>query len=105
MKGIGLAFLSMGSLLAGPNFDPVVRPVMEILDAILWAALGLIGAVGAIYCIVLGIRLSKIDEQNSRQQAKKDLIGAIIGFLSIFVLIVVLKIALPILISWVESQT
>ena len=51
MKGIGLAFLSMGSLLAGPNFDPVVRPVMEILDAILWAALGLIGAVGAIYCI------------------------------------------------------
>ena len=86
------------------DFTPVIAPVLEILDAILWPAIALVGAVGTIYCIVLGVKLAKSDEQNSREKAKKDLIGAIVGFLLIFVLIVALKIALPILEEWVLSQ-
>ena len=46
----------------------------------------------------------KSDEQNSREKAKKDLIGAIVGFLIIFILMVALKIAMPILEEWVKSQ-
>lgn len=61
-------------------------------------------AVGSIYCVVLGVKIAKSDEQNSREKAKKDLIGAIIGFVIIFVLIVSLKIAVPILEQWVKSQ-
>ena len=86
------------------DFTPVIAPVLEILNAILWPAIALVGAVGTIYCIVLGVKLAKSDEQNSREKAKKDLIGAIVGFLLIFVLIVSLKIALPILKEWVLSQ-
>lgn len=86
------------------DFAPVIAPILEVLNAILWPAIAIIGAVGTIYCIVLGVKLAKSDEQNSREKAKKDLIGAIIGFVAIFVLIVALKVSLPILQEWVKSQ-
>lgn len=44
------------------------------------------------------------DEAGSREKAKKDLIGAIIGFVVIFVLIVGLKVLMPILQDWVSTQ-
>lgn len=61
-------------------------------------------AVGTIYCIFLGVKFSMADEQNSGEKAKKDLIGAVIGSLLIFVLIIALNIAVPILEDWVKYQ-
>ncbi|MBQ9750794.1 MAG: hypothetical protein IJV87_09500 [Clostridia bacterium] len=92
------------NMLLSVDFSPVIAPILEILNAILWPAIALVGAIGTIYCIVLGVKLAKSDEQNSREKAKKDLVGAIVGFVAIFVLIVSLKIALPILQDWVQSQ-
>lgn len=86
------------------DFMPIVQPILEVLDAILWPAIAIVVAVGTIYCIFLGVKIAKSDEQNSREKAKKDLIGAIIGFLLIFILIVGLKIAVPILEDWVKQQ-
>ena len=86
------------------NIQPIVEPILEILNAILWPAISLVVSIGTIYCIVLGVKIAKCDEQNSREKAKKDLIGAVIGFVAIFVLIVSLHIALPILEEWVKSQ-
>lgn len=86
------------------NFTPIIQPVLDVLSAILWPSIALVGAVGTIYCIVLGLRIAKSDDQQHREKAKRDLIGAIIGFVLIFVLIVSLKIAMPILQSWVQSQ-
>lgn len=94
----------MTNLLAAVDFAPVIAPILEVLNAILWPAIAIVGAVGTIYCIVLGVKLAKSDEQNSREKAKKDLIGAIIGFVAIFVLIVALKVSLPILQDWVQTQ-
>lgn len=94
----------MINLLAAVDFAPVIAPILEVLNAILWPAIAIVGAVGSIYCIVLGIKLAKSDEQNSREKAKKDLTGAIIGFVVIFVLIVTLKLLMPILQDWVQSQ-
>lgn len=94
----------MINLLGAVDFTPVLAPVLEIINAILWPAIGLIGAIGTIYCIILGVRLAKADEAGSREKAKKDLIGAIIGFVVIFVLIVGLKILMPILQDWVSTQ-
>ena len=91
-------------LAASIDFSPIITPILEILNAILWPAIAVVVAVGSIYCIVLGVKIAKCDEQNSREKAKKDLIGAIIGFVIIFVLIVALKIAVPILEQWVKSQ-
>lgn len=91
-------------LAAGVDFSPVIAPILEVINALLWPCIAIVGAVGTIYCIFLGLKIAKSDEQNSREKAKKDLIGAIIGFLIIFVLIVALKIAMPILQSWVQKQ-
>jgi len=91
-------------LAANIDFNPIIAPILEILNAILWPAIAVVVAVGSIYRIVLGLKIAKSDEQNSREKAKKDLIGAIIGFVIIFVLIVSLKIAVPILEQWVKSQ-
>ena len=71
------------------NFYPVVEPILEILDAILWPAIAVVVAVGSIYCIFLGVKIAKSDEQNSREKAKKDLLGAIVGFVIIFVSIII----------------
>ena len=86
------------------DLSPIIAPILEILDAILWPAIAVVVAVGTIYCIVLGVKIAKSDEQNSREKAKKDLVGAIVGFEIIFVLIVALKIAVPILEEWVKAQ-
>ena len=94
----------MKSMLAAIDFNPILAPVLEVLNAILWPAIGLVGRIGTIYCIVLGVKLAKADEAGSREKAKKDLIGAIIGFVCIFVLIIGLKIAMPILEDWVTTQ-
>ncbi len=94
----------MTNLLAAVDFAPVIAPILEVLNAILWPAIAIVGAVGTIYCIVLGVKLAKSDEQNSREKAKKDLIVAIIGFVAIFVLIFALKVSLPILQDWVQTQ-
>lgn len=86
------------------DFYPVIQPILEILDALLWPTIAVVVAVGTIYCVFLGVKISKADEQNSREKAKKDLVGAIVGFVIIFVLILALKIAVPILEEWVKSQ-
>jgi hypothetical protein len=91
-------------VLSSIDFYPVIEPILEILDAILWPTIAVVVAVGTIYCIFLGVKISKADEQNSREKAKKDLLGAIVGFVIIFVLILALKIAVPILENWVQSQ-
>ena len=91
-------------VLTDVDFYPVIQPILEILDAILWPAIAIVVAVGTIYCIFLGVKIAKADEQNSREKAKKDLVGAVIGFVLIFVLILALKIAVPILEDWVTSQ-
>lgn len=86
------------------DLNPIIQPILEVLDAILWPLIAIVVAIGTIYCVFLGVKIAKSDEQNSREKAKKDLIGAIIGFVIIFVLIVALKIAVPILEEWVKSQ-
>lgn len=93
----------MNTVLAVDIF-PIITPILEILDAILWPAIAVVVSIGTIYCVLLGVKIAKSDEQNSREKAKKDLIGAIIGFVIIFVLIVALKIAVPILEDWVKAQ-
>lgn len=94
----------LNTLIAAVDFTPIVSPVLDVLNAILWPMIAVVGAAGTIYCVVLGVRIAKSDDQTAREKAKRDLIGAIIGFVLIFVLIVALKLAMPILQDWVRTQ-
>ncbi len=87
------------------DFNPAVNPVLDVINALLWPIIAIVGSVGTIYCVFLGVKYAKADTPQEREGAKKSLIGAIIGFLTIFILIVALKVTMPILQRWVESQT
>ena len=86
-------------------FDSVVAPIVDLLNSILWPLIAVVGAAGAIYCVVLGVKYAKAEEPQDREKAKGALKNAIIGFGLIFVLLVVLKLLMPIMKGWVQQQT
>ena len=86
------------------DFSDVTTPIVGLINAVMGPAIAIVGAVGAIYCIGLGIKFAKAEEQQDREKAKGALKNAIIGFLLIFVLLVALNIAIPIMTQWAGIQ-
>ena len=87
----------------GPDFDAVTSPVIDLIDSLLGPAIAIVGALGTVYCVILGAKFAKAEEPQEREKAKSHLKNAIIGFVLIFVLIVVLKGAIKPLTNWVNA--
>ena len=85
-------------------FKEVVQPVVELLEALMTPLLAIVGAAGALYCVILGVKYAKAEEPQDREKAKGALKNAIIGYVLIFVLLVVLKLATPALTAWVQNN-
>ena len=81
----------------------VVAPIVDLLNDMLAPLLLVVGAVGALYCVLLGVKYARAEEPQDREKAKAHLKGAIIGFVLIFVLIVVLNLLLPYLTNWASE--
>ncbi len=86
-------------------FDTVVSPIVELINNILSPMLAIVGAVGALYCVILGVKYAKAEEPQDREKAKGALKNAIIGFVLIFVLILALRLLMPIMIQWVQRNS
>ena len=84
--------------------DQVASPIIGLINSLLGPLLGLVGAAGAIYCVILGVKFAKAEEQQDREKAKQALKNAIIGFVLIFVLILALKLLMPAMIEWVNKN-
>ena len=89
----------------GTNFDSITTPIVELIDSLLGPALAIVGAVGSLYCVVLGVKYAKAEEPQDREKAKGHLKSAIIDFVLIFVLMLALKLGTPILQDWVTRYT
>ena len=89
----------------GTNFDTITTPIVDLINSLLGPALAIVGAVGSLYCIVLGVKYAKAEEPQDREKAKGHLKSAIIGFVLIFVLMLALRLSTPILQNWVSSNT
>lgn len=89
---------------AGSGYDAVVNPIISLLNQLLGPLLGLVAAVGTLYCVLLGVKFAKDEEPQEREKAKGHLKNAIIGFVLIFVLIVALRIGTNVMIDWVKTQ-
>ena len=102
-----MAFLVTPAFAAetGTNFDSITKPIVDLIDSLLTPALAIVGAVGSLYCVVLGVKYAKAEEPQDREKAKGHLKSAIIGFVLIFVLMLALKLAIPILQDWVTNNT
>lgn len=72
-------------------YNKVFAPIINILDAMLWPVLILVGTAGSIYAIVLGVNFSKAESADKREEAKKRMINAIIGLVVTLVLLILLK--------------
>jgi H+/Cl- antiporter ClcA len=102
-----MAFMATPAFAAGTgtNFDSVTTPIVELINSLLTPALAIVGAVGSLYCVVLGVKYAKAEEPQDREKAKGHLKSAIIGFVLIFVLMLALKLATPILQQWVADNS
>lgn len=95
---------SASSAAAGDNpFMEMAQPVVSLLNMVITPALLIVGALGAIFCILLGVKYAKAEEPQDREKAKHSLKNAIIGFVLIFVLLVGLRIGLPAMTNWYEN--
>ena len=86
-------------------FASVVAPIVSLLNSLMGPLLALVGAAGALYCVVLGVKFAKAEEPQDREKAKGALKNAIIGFVLIFVLILALNLLMPQMINWVNKQS
>jgi hypothetical protein len=92
-------------LLDDNAFSTMITPIIKLLNDALGPIIALVVAVGAIYCVFLGVKLAKAEEPQDREKAKGQLKNSIIGFLLIFILIVALRLGLSPLQKWMDAQT
>ncbi len=97
--------MTMTTFAAETDFTNVYQPIVELLNSLLGPMLAIVGAVGTLYCVLLGVKFAKAEEPQDREKAKAHLKNAIIGFVLIFVLILALNMMLPIMKKWVNAQT
>ena len=90
---------------SGVNFDDAAKPIAELINSIVGPLVTVVGALAAVYCVLLGVKLAKADEPQEREKAKMALKNAIIGFFLIFILIVVVRVMLPQMRTWVDNST
>ena len=70
-------------------YEGAVAPIIDILGAIVPILLTLAGTAGAIFIVVLSVNYSKAEDASKREEAKKRLIGSIIGIVSMVALLIV----------------
>ena len=85
-------------------FMQIATPIVELLNQLMGPLLMIVGALGSLYCVVLGVKYAKAEEPQEREKAKDALKNAIVGFMLIFVLILALNLLMPSMINWVNSQ-
>ena len=101
---IAAMLLSVNAFAAGDMFESVYAPVVNLLNSLLGPLLAIVSAVGALYCVLLGVKYAKAEEPQDREKAKAHLKNAIIGFVLIFVLILALNLLLPVMKRWVNTE-
>ncbi len=87
------------------DLDPAVHPVLNLINKLVNPLMLLVGAGGVIFCIIMGVKYATAEEPQEREKRKQALKTAIIGYLLIFVLVVVLKLSIGPLTNWMVGTT
>ncbi len=86
-------------------WDSVIDPIVSLLNSFLTPLLAIVGAAGALYCVILGVKYAKAEEPQDREKAKGALKNAIIGYVLIFVLLLALNLSKKPLVEWLQTYT
>ena len=82
------------------DLNAIVQPVLQLCQYLVPILLAVVGAVGSLWCILLGVKYAKADDPQEHEKAKKGLINAIVGFVLIFVLLIMLNIGTRVFTDW-----
>ena len=72
-----------------------IEQFLNALSTVLWIALVLVGAAGAIYAIYVGVKMARAESSDQREEAKKRLINIIVSIVVTIVLILFFNTLLP----------
>lgn len=73
--------------------------LLDILSQVLWVAMALVGAAGAIYAVYVGVKMARADSAEAREENKKRLINIIVSIVVVIVLIIVFNVFVPMIIG------
>ena len=82
------------------DMNSIIQPIVDVCATLVPVLLTVVGAVGSLWCILLGVRYAKADDPQEHEKAKKGLINAIVGFVLIFVLLIMLNIGTDVFTEW-----
>jgi len=85
------------------QLSTVVKPVVDVCNALTTPLIGVVAALGAIWCILLGVKYAKADEPQEHEKCKKALVNAVIGFALIFILLIMLKVGTSVFTTFWED--
>jgi Na+-driven multidrug efflux pump len=85
-------------------FADIATPIVSLLNSLMEPLLLVVGALGSLYCVVLGVKYAKAEEPQDREKAKGALKNAVVGFVLIFVLILALNLLMPQMVEWVNQN-
>ena len=86
------------------NWSNVYQPLLEFMDRAFGPMMAIVGAIGAIYCVFLGVKFSKAEDPQEHDKAKKAIINAVVGFITLFVLLGAAHAVLPIIDKWIYTN-
>ena len=85
-------------------FTAIATPIVNLLNDLMTPLLMIVGALGSLYCVILGVKYAKAEEPQDREKAKGALKNAVVGFVLIFVLILTLNLLMPQMVNWVNQN-
>lgn len=78
----------------------VAQPVIDVCKVLVPVLLSVVGALGLIWCVLLGVKYAKAEDPQEHEKAKKALKNAIIGFVLIFVLLIMCQVGVTVFTNW-----
>ena len=85
-------------------FADIAQPIVSLLNSLMEPLLLIVGALGSLYCVILGVKFAKAEEPQDREKAKGALKNAVVGFVLIFILILGLNLMMPKMVNWVNEN-
>ena len=85
----GLFFKSGDAVWSNSKFS-WLKPIAEFLDGAIIPVSIVVGALGAIWIIILGVNLARAESSDKAAEAKKRLINVIIALVSVILLVFLL---------------
>ena len=84
--------------------EEAVDPLYDAVTELGPYAIGVVALLGMIYAVILGVRFSKAESNQEIDMARKQLISAIIGVVSIVILLSILYTIREPLIAWANGK-